>query len=72
MPTRTRPNTPRRTQLPSQFRPHPWHGLDPGAEAPEVVDAFIEMTPFDLTQMSSGSPSPCVPRAPSALTRAPQ
>ena len=35
-------------ELPSHFRPHPWHGLDPGSEAPEIVDAFIEMTPFDL------------------------
>jgi inorganic pyrophosphatase len=30
------------------FRPHPWHGLDVGPAAPEVVTAFIEMTPFDL------------------------
>lgn len=29
------------------FRPHPWHGLSPGEGAPEVVDAFVEMTPFD-------------------------
>jgi inorganic pyrophosphatase len=30
------------------FRPHPWHGLDVGPAAPEVVTAYIEMTPFDL------------------------
>ncbi len=31
-----------------RWRPHPWHGLDPGPEAPEVVQAYIEITPFDL------------------------
>jgi inorganic pyrophosphatase len=31
-----------------RFRPHPWHGLDAGPEAPSVVNAFIEITPFDL------------------------
>ncbi|RDV39127.1 inorganic pyrophosphatase [Bradymonadaceae bacterium TMQ3] len=30
-----------------QFRPHPWHGLTVGDNAPEVVNAYIEMTPFD-------------------------
>ena len=31
-----------------QFRPHPWHGLDVGPEPPEVLNAYIELTPFDL------------------------
>lgn len=31
-----------------QFRPHPWHGLDAGPEPPEILNAFIEITPFDL------------------------
>jgi inorganic pyrophosphatase len=31
-----------------RWRPHPWHGLDAGPEAPEVLQAFIELTPFDL------------------------
>ena len=31
-----------------QFRPHPWHGLEVGPDAPEVLNAFIEITPFDL------------------------
>lgn len=31
-----------------QFRPHPWHGLDVGPEPPHVLNAFIEITPFDL------------------------
>jgi inorganic pyrophosphatase len=34
----------------SRFRPHPWHGLSPGAEAPRVVNAYIEITPFDLVK----------------------
>lgn len=31
-----------------RWRPHPWHGLDPGKDAPNVVEAYIEITPFDL------------------------
>jgi inorganic pyrophosphatase len=30
-----------------RWRPHPWHGLDIGDEAPSIVNAYIEMTPFD-------------------------
>ena len=48
MKSRTKSQAPKQIEPPSHFRPHPWHGLDPGAEAPAVVDAFIEMTPFDL------------------------
>ncbi|HET7370104.1 MAG TPA: inorganic pyrophosphatase [Gammaproteobacteria bacterium] len=33
-----------------QWRPHPWHGLDIGASPPELVNAYIEMTPFDLVK----------------------
>jgi inorganic pyrophosphatase len=32
----------------SRFRPHPWHGLDVGPDPPEILNAFIEITPFDL------------------------
>jgi inorganic pyrophosphatase len=32
----------------NHFRPHPWHGLDVGPKPPDVVNAFIEITPFDL------------------------
>jgi inorganic pyrophosphatase len=32
----------------SRWRPHPWHGLDAGEDAPRVVNAYIEITPFDL------------------------
>lgn len=31
-----------------RWRPHPWHGLEIGDEAPQVVNAYIEITPFDL------------------------
>src|SRR5580704_15413806 len=32
----------------SRWRPHPWHGLEARADAPRVVNAYIEITPFDL------------------------
>ncbi|CAN5761956.1 inorganic pyrophosphatase [soil metagenome] len=32
----------------SQWRPHPWHGLDTGRDPPSHVNAYIEITPFDL------------------------
>ena len=32
----------------SQWRPHPWHGLDTGREPPRHVNAYIEITPFDF------------------------
>jgi inorganic pyrophosphatase len=32
----------------NHFRPHPWHGLEVGPEPPKVVNAYIEITPFDL------------------------
>lgn len=30
-----------------RWRPHPWHGLEVGPHAPEIVHAYIEITPFD-------------------------
>jgi inorganic pyrophosphatase len=30
-----------------RWRPHPWHGLEVGPNPPEVVHAYIEITPFD-------------------------
>ena len=32
------------------WRPHPWHGIAPGPDAPRVVQAYIEITPFDLVK----------------------
>ena len=31
-----------------RWRPHPWHGLATGPAPPAVVNAFIEITPFDV------------------------
>ena len=33
-----------------KWRPHPWHGLEIGGGAPGVVNAFIEICPFDLVK----------------------
>lgn len=33
-----------------RWRPHPWHGLKTGENSPEIVYAYIEMTPFDLVK----------------------
>jgi inorganic pyrophosphatase len=32
------------------WRPHPWHGISAGPKSPEVVQAYIEITPFDLVK----------------------
>lgn len=34
----------------SLWRPHPWHGLEIGTEPPHIVNAYIEITPFDLVK----------------------
>jgi len=34
----------------SPWRPHPWHGLAVGPEAPRRVHAYIELTPHDLVK----------------------
>jgi inorganic pyrophosphatase len=31
----------------SIYKHHPWHGVSPGEEAPEIVTAFIEIVPGD-------------------------
>jgi len=33
-----------------RWRPHPWHGLETGPDAPEIVTAFIEISPFDFVK----------------------
>lgn len=30
-----------------RWRPHPWHGLEVGPQPPELIHAYIELTPFD-------------------------
>lgn len=38
-------------QLPyNRWRPHPWHGLEIGKAPPRLVQAYIEITPFDLVK----------------------
>ncbi|MEM8924311.1 MAG: inorganic pyrophosphatase [Actinomycetota bacterium] len=32
------------------YRAHPWHGLPSGDDPPHIVDAFIEITPFDAVK----------------------
>ena len=55
-----------------QWRPHPWHGLETGPQPPEIVTAYIEISPRDvvkyevdkqtgytvLDRLQSGSSSP--------------
>ncbi|VGO21549.1 inorganic pyrophosphatase [Pontiella sulfatireligans] len=33
-----------------RWRPHPWHGLEAGEDIPKIVNAYIEMTPFDAVK----------------------
>lgn len=33
-----------------RWRPHPWHGLKTGDVASGIINAFIEITPFDLVK----------------------
>lgn len=30
-----------------RWRPHPWHGLNEGSDAPKQINVFVEITPFD-------------------------
>lgn len=32
---------------PQTYQAHPWHGVNPGARAPELVNAYIEIVPTD-------------------------
>lgn len=33
-----------------RYKSHPWHGIDIGEEAPEIVTCFIEMVPSDTVK----------------------
>ncbi len=33
-----------------KWRPHPWHGLEVGKKPPAIVNAYIEITPFDFVK----------------------
>lgn len=39
-----------RTEFPVLHRPHPWHGVTLGAEAPAVVTAYVEIVPTDTVK----------------------
>ncbi len=43
--------------MPATFRPHPWHGLDPGPDPPRLVTAYIEITPQDVIKYELDKPS---------------
>ncbi len=34
----------------NRFRAHPWHGLPVGDQAPDIVESYIEITPFDAVK----------------------
>ena len=36
-----------RHQIFHPWRPHPWHGIPVGKQPPSLVNAYIEITPFD-------------------------
>lgn len=33
-----------------KWRPHPWHGIGIGPNPPQVVQPYIEITPFDTVK----------------------
>ncbi len=39
------------------FQAHPWHGVTAGAEAPRVVNAYIEIVPTDAVKYELDKPS---------------
>jgi inorganic pyrophosphatase len=53
MPTPSKSRRPAKKPAPptgpaSPFRPHPWHGIAVGPAPPDVLNVFVEITPFDL------------------------
>ncbi|HEX8072610.1 MAG TPA: inorganic pyrophosphatase [Pyrinomonadaceae bacterium] len=39
------------------FQAHPWHGITPGRDAPEFVNAYIELVPTDTVKYELDKPS---------------
>ena len=39
------------------FQAHPWHGVEPGEDAPEVLNAYIEIVPTDAVKYELDKPS---------------
>jgi inorganic pyrophosphatase len=46
----TQPDTPGRETLAPPAKAHPWHGVSPGPNAPEILTAFIEIVPTDTVK----------------------
>ena len=44
----------------SETRPHPWHGIPAGSDPPEIVNAYIEITPFDLVKYEVDKTTGCL------------
>lgn len=44
------PDDPALRHLPLLFKPHPWHGIPIGDDAPEKVTCFIEIVPTDTVK----------------------
>lgn len=43
-------NDPKKQSPTRLFQAHPWHGVTPGENAPEMVNAFIEIVPTDVVK----------------------
>ena len=41
----------------TEWRPHPWHGLESGPEPPVMITAYIEITPFDVVKYEVDKPT---------------
>lgn len=39
------------------FAAHPWHGVSPGSEAPEIVSVYVEIVPTDVVKYELDKPS---------------
>lgn len=39
------------------WRPHPWHGVEVGPSPPELVTAYIEITPYDPVKYEVDKPT---------------
>ncbi|MBZ0187599.1 MAG: inorganic diphosphatase, partial [Candidatus Obscuribacterales bacterium] len=37
--------------LSTLFKSHPWHGVSPGSDAPELVRAYIEIVPTGAVKL---------------------
>ena len=43
-------NDPILTLMGLRYKSHPWHGIELGVNAPEMITAFIEMVPTDTVK----------------------